>query len=93
MTTALAFKAGWRDRLMRLPVPREYDQCRTPLAVAYERGRHAAALYEIDARARGGTIYTSMSYAAVRRRMSPKLKELIRQEARFCTMKKAKWSY
>lgn len=46
MSTSHAFKAGWQDKLLAVPTPPKYERCRTGLAVAYERGRHCAALWE-----------------------------------------------
>lgn len=101
MSTSHAFKAGWQDKLLALPVPPKYERCRTGLALAYERGRHCAALYEWEATADGGTItveYTARgaaltpTYAKAYRRMSPALRKLIREERKFCALKPRKWS-
>jgi len=106
MSISHAFNAGWQDRLLSLPTPPKYERCRTGIAVAYERGRHAAALYEAEMHKRGYHIQwpgTSIqrrpdyvqapAYAHARKVMSKELRALIRAEARFCSLKKPTWSY
>jgi len=92
MSTSHAFKAGWLDKLAGLPEPHKYSFCRTGLAVAYERGRHCAALWEWEVTRAGGTITAIVPYGTAHRRMSKDLRKLIAQERKFCSLKTPQWS-
>lgn len=106
MSVSHAFNAGWNDRLMSLPVPAKYERCRTGLAVAYERGRHCAALWEYcvstamrDVGISAGTIHAiepsnpPPSFTKAFRTMPKELRALIRAEKKFCSLKPPRWSY
>lgn len=107
MPTSHAFKAGWFDKLAGAPTPEKYERCRTGVALAYERGRHCAALYEWDCQQRGSTITQDQladsgpppkampippMFAYAYKRMSKELRALIRAEKKFCSLKPRKWS-
>ncbi len=88
MSTSFAFTAGWRDRLQGLPPQAKYAEKRQAVAMAYERGRHLAAIYH---RAAGydpdgfGTINKAapIAFKAAYKRADKKLRQFLRQEQRF----------
>lgn len=91
---AVAFRQGWHDRINGVAPPEIFNRgpacsSSTGTHVAYERGRHAAALYEFEVTRRGtGTI--NRTYAEARRDMSVELRRMVDQERRFCALKPRK---
>lgn len=85
--TKLSFLRGWRHHLWQLPYPRGYEGLPAVQAVPYESGRHAAALYEQERRAKGLSINGVMSYAEARRVMGVDLRRMIDAERKWCAVK------
>lgn len=83
----LSFLRGWRHQIWGLPYPHGYEGKRAVEVVPYESGRHAAALYEQECRAKGVSINGSVSYADARRKMGLELRRMIDAERRWCAIK------
>lgn len=86
MSTAFAFTAGWQDRLLGLSPQVKFMGRRQGIAFAYERGRHVAALYQLDVQRRGGTINTATPFKMAYKEMSKELRALVRAENKFMAM-------
>jgi hypothetical protein len=92
-SAAVAFRKGWHDRINGVPPgdrgDTPCDQTSTAVYLGYERGRHAAALYQFEASQRErGTI--NRTYAQARLDMSVTLRKMIDAERRFCALKPRK---
>lgn len=84
----LTFRRGWFDRLSRMPYPKEYDRLQVP-PLDYERGRHAAALYEHDCRLAGRTI-NIVPYNVARKTMGLALRKMLDEERKWCALRPKK---
>jgi hypothetical protein len=83
----LSFLRGWRHYLWQVPYPKGYEMTSAHEAVPYESGRHAAALYEQECRAKGFSIKGGVAYAVARREMSVELRRMIDAERKWCAIK------
>lgn len=98
------FNRGWSDRLNGIAPPETYHigrrwrgKSNTLARVQYERGRHAAALWEFYLNASGSTItaFGSVARTTYARKwpcklawawMPDDLREALRAEERFCSL-------
>jgi hypothetical protein len=80
------FAKGWFDYLNGVPPQAIRNNAR---AVEYERGRHAAALWDYECAQSGRTIKL-VSYRAARLVMGVELRRMIDQERRWCAMRRRK---
>lgn len=80
------FTKGWQDYLNGVP-PAVIKS--TALAVAYERGRHAAALWEYECRSKGTSI-KNVAYRAARAQMGVDLRRMLDAERCWCAMRRPK---
>jgi hypothetical protein len=94
MSTSFAFTAGWRDRLQDLPPQAKYAEKRQAVAMAYERGRHLAAIFQLAAGyGAAGTINAGgprVSFKTAYKRAGKKLRDQVRQEQKFARAPKRK---
>lgn len=83
MTT---FTKGWQDYLNGEPPATVRNNAQ---AIAYERGRHAAALWEYECRSKGTSI-KNVAYRAARAQMGVDLRRMLDAERRWCAMRRPK---
>lgn len=84
----LTFAKGWADRLNGKAYPAGYFLLHVP-PLAYERGRHAAALYAYDCESHGRRTI-NVPYGKARKTMSKSLRKLIDEERRWCALRPKK---